>query len=207
MRRELPLAISFIIGLLVTVEFFFNIKVLQDWSKEIQNWGIIVAAFALGLASVNLLRIHAGNIRTRRENWPFSIALIVALLFMAGLGVAQSANHPTYKFWFDNLFSPCQATVYAMTAFYISSAAYRAFRIRTFEASVLLVSAAILMLGRAPVGELIFSGFPKWADFLVDVVNMSGQRGMMIGAGIGAISGGLRILLGIERGHIGGSSA
>jgi hypothetical protein len=188
-------------------EFFFNIPLLQTWSKEVQNWGVIVAAFALGLASVNLLRVHINNIANKRDNWQYSIALLAALIFMSVLGVWRSANDVTYKFWFDNLFSPCQATVYAMTGFYISSAAYRAFRIRTFEASVLLISAAIVMLGRAPVGELIFKDFPAWADWIVNVVNMAGQRGMMIGAGIGAIASGLRVLLGIERGAFGGSGS
>jgi hypothetical protein len=207
MRSEVPIAVSFIVGFLLVGDFFLNIKPLQDFAKEIQNWGIIVAAFALGLASFNLLRIHGNHIIRKNDSWPYSAALIVTLVGMAGLGVAQSANHPTYKFWFDNLFSPCQATVYAMTGFYISSAAYRAFRIRTVEASVLLISAAIVMLGRAPVGELMFKGFPDWANWLVNVVNMAGQRGMMIGAGIGAIASGLRVLLGIERGHMGVGSS
>ncbi len=60
------------------------------------------------------------------------------------------------------------------------------------------------MLGKAPVGELMWSQFPTVSNWIFDVPTMVGQRAIMIGSAIGAFATALRILLGLERGHLGG---
>ena len=207
MRRELPIALTAICGLLMIGDFFLNVQFLHDAAKIVQSGGVILAAFSLGLASFNLLRIHGGNVQKQRSNWIYSLILVAALIVTVALGLSKGPSSPTYKYWYDNVLSPCSATVYAMTAFYITSAAYRAFRARSLEATLLLVTAAVLMLGNAPIGEMIFGGFPKWASWIMNVVNMAGQRGILIGSGIGAIAGGMRTILGIERSQVGGTSS
>lgn len=198
----------FLTGLLIITAFFFTSKPLSQASKTIQSWGVIVSAFALGIAAVNLIQVHVKKIaRSKEMDWLYSGALLVALAGMALLGVIKGPANKTYMFWFDALFNPGQATVYAMTGFYIASAAFRAFRIRSIEAAILLVSAAFVMLGNVSVGEAMWKGFPVVGKWLMDVPNLAGQRGMMIGAGIGGIAGGLRVLLGIEKSYLGGSGS
>ncbi|QUL98286.1 MAG: hypothetical protein IMF26_09700 [Candidatus Fermentithermobacillus carboniphilus] len=208
MKRELPIAVAFVVGVLMIVSFFFTSKPLSNAAEIVQDWGVIVSAFALGLASVNLIQIHAKKIaRGKGLDWLYSGSLIVSMIGMALLGIIKGPTHKTYQFWFDALFVPGQATVYAMTGFFIASAAYRAFRVRNVDAAILLVSAAILMLANVPIGERLWSQLPAVGDWLMDVPNLAGQRGMLIGAGIGGIASGLRVLLGIERSYLGGSSS
>ncbi len=73
-------------------------------------------------------------------------------------GVHVSQEGSLFSWMFFYIFTPLSATMFALLAFFVASASYRAFRIRNFEATLLLVSGIILMLGRVPAGSLI----PGW---------------------------------------------
>lgn len=207
MKREVPLVISLVTGVIIVLDYFFQVGTgtasLANVSREVQNWVLIVAAFALALAAVNLLRIHSTNIRMKKPGWYNSAALILTLVVMSAIGILKGTNDPLYRYWYTGFLVPVDATIFSLLAFYITSAAYRAFRARNIDATVLLVTAFIVMMGRAPVGELIWKSVPSVTNWFMDYPNMAGQRGIMIGAAIGALSLGLRILVGLERSYLG----
>lgn len=95
------------------------------------------------------------------------------------------------------------ATMFSMLAFFIASAAYRAFRARTVPSAILLATAVIVMLGRIPMGQYIYDALPSWANWIMMVPSVAVQRGIIIGAALGAASMSLRILVGIERTYLG----
>jgi hypothetical protein len=99
---------------------------------------------------------------------------------------------------------PLEATVMALLGFYITYAAYRAFRIRSLEATVMMLSAAIVILGSDSFGGWLTGGhLTTWADFDNRVLNSGMQRGLLIGIGVAAIAASLRIMLGLEKGILG----
>jgi len=73
-------------------------------------------------------------------------------------GPHVSKEGSLFSLIYKKMFTPLSATMFALLAFFVASASYRAFRIRNFEATLLLVAGIILMIGRVPVGELV----PWW---------------------------------------------
>jgi len=208
MKSSTPyVALTFIVAFLLIIDFFIPGLNLTTITQEIQNWAVIIAAFALGLAAVNLTRIHGRRISLRRENWINSILLLFFLFYMIIVGIGLGTEHELYAFGFDNILTPLGSTMYAMLAFWIASAAYRSFIARSVEATILLISAALVMIGNAPIGNTIWTKFPEIGSWLTSVPNTAAMRGIMIGAAIGAIAFGIRIMLGIERGYLGSDNS
>jgi len=205
LRKEGPVAVGFIVGLVVIIVTYFSAKPLVAIKGELDQWYLIATAFAVAVGLVNLVQIHMRKIQHKREGWGYSIVLIagIAGFLLFGLTVS-SAGDPKFQWMYNTTIVPMNATMYSILVFYIASAAYRAFRIRTGEAAVLLVAAVIVMLGRVTIGEMISPMLPKWTSWIMNVPNTAGMRAITIGATLGGISQALRVLIGIERGHLGG---
>lgn len=58
------------------------------------------------------------------------------------------------------------------------------------------------MLGETPLGDL-FGGLGRFAGWLLRVPATGAYRAIQIGATLGALATALRVLLGIERAHLG----
>ncbi len=218
MRKEIPLAITLVVGIICMLSGIttgnipgLGISFPGLFKDYVSPWMTIVSAFALGLASINLLVVHSRNVQRKRDNWVYSVVLIVTLILFGGIRAfveltAQEGASLVYERMYTYILSPLMAGQWAFLGFYVASASYRAFRARNLDATVLLISAVLVMLGAAPVGAVIWKQFPNIQQWLLNVPNMTGQRGIVIGAAIGSFVTGLRVLLGLERGHLGGGA-
>ncbi len=65
-------------------------------------------------------------------------------------------------------------------------------------------SAILVMLSKVGIGQLIWSQIPVIGNWIMAVPNTAGMRGIVIGSCLGAVGVSLRIMLGLERGHLGG---
>lgn len=211
MKKEIPVAICFILAVFyVIANYVTGVPLLETMKKTLDEWYLVIAAWMVLVGTINLTQIHGRRVTSKKEGWFFSAWLILCLFGMMffGIFVAKNANHVGWKFMYNQLIAPMNATVYATIVFYIGSAAYRSFRVRSVEASILLVTAVIMMLGRVPLGRMLLGGNPAFgtmADWILNVPNSAGMRGIQVGACLGGLATALRIALGIERGHLGGT--
>ena len=114
---------------------------------------------------------------------------------------------------FDWIYMPLKSTLFALLAFFVASAAYRAFRLRSWEASLLLVAAFVVLIGRTPFGVMLTAWLPDMLHFLrldelslwiMKVPNTAGWRSILIGISLGVVAMSLRLILGIEHAVLGG---
>ena len=205
MRRQVPLVITFVTGMLMIVAYFIPHHPFSDLRELFNKWFIVIAAFALILGVLNLIKVNAQKIQRKRPGWGYSAVLLIAFAVTTITGLFWGMDRDTvFDFIFRNMFVPLDATMFSLLAFFVASASYRAFRARTSEAALLLVAATLVMLGRVPLGSYIWPKFPALANWIMDFPNMAGQRAIMIGIALGTVSMSLRIILGVERSYLGG---
>lgn len=221
MKREIPLAITFIAGLVMMIQYYspridyaggmFGARGLGD---TFLSWFNIITVFAFVLGVVSMLGVNGGKIIKKQPGWGYNALLIVSFFVTLGFGVFQGTGQGTAFYWiFQYVYGPLQSTMYALLAFFIASAAFRAFKARTLEATLMLGTAFIVMLGRVPIGDFLWNTMAlnhivplntlldRW---IMETFNSAGQRAILLGASVGAISVSLKILLGIERSYLGG---
>ena len=217
-RKELPIVITALCALLMICAYFFKIPEAKSASTTVQTWMLVMVNFSVVVGFVMVIRMHKRRIDKRQpgdKSWLYSVWLIVLLIAYVLLGIygvestrtAAPTNDWTFNWVYSNAVVALDSAMYSLLAFFIASASFRAFKARTKEAGVLLISGAITMLYNAPAGSAIFGplapSFNDLGDWILNVPNMAGFRGILIGAAVGAISLGIRVLTGRERGYLG----
>jgi hypothetical protein len=214
-KREVPLFLTAVIGLFMILSFFVPHQIVSVPADFLQQCAVIVVAFGYVLGGANVLKVNFDGIYKRQPGWTYKLVLVLALIITVAIGLAEGRqwqNPHSGSMWiYDHLYSPMQGTLFALLSFYIASAAFRAFRIRTTEAGLLAVAALIVMLGRVPIGDYLTSWIPvKWLQlsavqqWIMDNPQNAAKRAILMGAAMGVMATGLRVILGIERSYLGG---
>lgn len=183
----------------------------------------VLSGILLGLGVYSLLRVHGTRVTRRQTNWFYSLILLIAIPIMATvlLTVFSADNEYTLApFWreardylFLNAYSAMDSAMFSLIAFFIISAAYRAFRLRSVEASILMITALVVLLGLLPFGQMLTQGIPSEgvlgsfkieniSQWVLQVISSPALRAIEFGIGVGVLAMSLRIWLNLERGAL-----
>ena len=216
-KKQIPLTIVFVTGMLTLMSYYVPHKTSVNFIETMNKWENIVVAFAFLLGLVSLFFSHYNKISRKADGWGYSIFVFIGFLAMTvpayvsgGKQMVDGALTPlgwAYKFIYTSL----SGTMFAVLAFYIVSTAYRSFRIKSRQAFVLFVAAFIMILGKVPLGQIIWDSALGWTgqqvsdviEWIMQVPAVAGKRGIMIGISIGAIVTSLKIIFGIEKQYMG----
>jgi len=214
MKREIPLFVTAAVGLFMILSFFVPHQAVSVPADFLQQSAIIIVAFGIVLGGANLLRVNLEAVVRRQPGWTYKLVLIAGLVVTVALGLIEGRDFQaagTRSTWiYDQVYSSMSSAMFALLAFFIASAAFRAFRIRTTEAALLAVAALIVMMGRVPLGGVLTAGLPHelrietLAQWILDVPQNAANRAILIGAALGVMATGLRVILGIERSYLSG---
>jgi hypothetical protein len=203
-----------VIGLFMILSVFVPHHVVSVPADFLQQCAVIVVAFGYVLGGANALTVNLSAIARRQPDWPYKVVLVVTLVFTVLVGLKEGRHWQDEKtvsmFLYNQVYSPMQGTMFALLAFFIASAAFRAFRVRTLEAGLLAAAALIVMLGRVPIGDQMTAWLPEplrlgsVQDWIMNVPQNAAKRAVLMGAALGVMATGLRVILGIERSYLGG---
>lgn len=214
LKRKLPLFFCFIMGITMIFQFFIPME--NPLYKEIEDlstkWIQIISSFALVIGLVSLVRINFQKVLRFYNDWPYALILLIGFFVTSFYGLRDGFEGKQFDFIFNYMYVPMQSTMFSILAFFVASAAFRAFRAKTREATLLLTAAIIVMLGRVELGSVIWSYIPIVSSY-IDVSDISqwinqvfttaGQRAILLGASLGYIAASFKILLGIETSYFG----
>jgi len=214
MMNLLPVVLTAIVGILIILSFFIPHPIVAEPAQVLQDWAIVIVASGYVLGAANVYKINGEAAIKQQKDWIYKWVLLGSMTGMMVIGFFFSGgtqflgDGSPFKWAYDYLYVPMQATMFSLLAFFIASAAFRAFRIRTVDAALLAVAALVVMVGRVPIGNLMTHGLPEsiqlptMANWLLEWPQNAAKRGIAIGAGLGVMATGLRIILGIERSHM-----
>lgn len=244
MKRTVPLVITGVTGFVLLAAYF--VPPFEGWGDAAMTWFNILAAVAFVLGGGNLIKLNLAKISARQAGWGYAAVTLAAFLVtvvvgLLKIGVPPNERHPEYSwsgeylaegsaFWwlFDFIVTPLNQAMFALLAFFVASAAFRAFRIKNVEATVLLATAFVILLGRTYAGVWLTDGLPdapvaaaeghpvsdagRWlsmlrieyvADAIYNVFNLAGMRAIKIGIALGIVATSLKVLLGVDRSYLG----
>jgi len=210
LRRQLPLLITLVTGLLFVAQYYVPHPASEQMLTSATKWLQIIGGFALILGVTSLFHQHAVKIRRQEAGWGYSLVLYVGMLGTIAIGLWANGKESVegtmtaFGWIYNYMMVPLQGTMFAILAFFIASAAYRSFRAKSREAAVLLVAAMIVMMGRVPLGEYLIPLSGDVSSWILNVLNASVRRAILIGVSLGAIALSFKIIFGVERSYLGG---
>ncbi|HUT74799.1 MAG TPA: hypothetical protein VM221_08195 [Armatimonadota bacterium] len=239
-KKRVVVFMTFVAGLFYTLEFYLPEKsAIFFWRPSHTNpftpmldpvgaATSVIFGFTFFLGAFSLSLVHGKHIAARRPGYYNSIAFFVAFAAMAAFGLWQAyapkailvhdhwglrnlSVRQVYDYLFISTYVPLGAALFSVLAFYMATAAFRAFRVRSAEAGFMMVAAFICMLGQVPLGMWVTHHLPMTgplshlrteaiANWILGVFSMAGLRAVGFGILVGGLAMSLRLWLNLERG-------
>ena len=172
----------------------------------IVNWGIVVEAFALGIGTISIVRLHGRRISESKGYDRFLSAwllITLAVFIVVGLGTGEFSKSSQYTWIYQTFYQPISSTMYASLCFYVSYTCYRMLRLRSIDGLMFALSAFIVILGNTPLFASTLTSTFYLREWLYSILISGPYRAIRITVGIGAVILGIRTLLGLETGYLG----
>ncbi len=196
LRNQLPQIIITVLALVAIVPFFIDIPVLNDFSVLVQRMVVPMVSLALAIGGLDLLLRNYKKFQNKAGGWKYTPVLFVTFIFFFFVTAIPNIEHSIY---YIPTVGALNEAIWGMVSLFMASMAYRGFRAKNSTSLAFTISAIIVFIANAPIGEAIWPGAPAARDWIMSVINMSAMRALSIGIGLGILAYGLRVLSGNER--------
>jgi hypothetical protein len=201
-RTYLVRALIIICMVVTLASWYFVSPPIDAIANELSIWNMNISTFTLFVGLATILSRYVEGIRNRSENWLLMIYGTVLIVVWVIFGTITGIYADVYQIAFLSTKITLHIAILGQLIFFMTSAAYRLFRIRTFRTALYALCTLVLVLCNSP---LLLGPFPivdKISFWLMNNPSMAGSRALMLTGGIGGAVLGIRILLGLEKGAL-----
>ena len=197
--KQKEFAVILFVAPLLFILFNYYTGIAGPAATELINWGAYLWNFSMIIGTYSMFRKHLMTITEKQKDWPYSVIMFAS--FFVYFGTSYFLKD-TFQWILDYVQNPIMLTIW-VGAFTTFTMLFRGARTRNWIGMLLLISSIITVLRMAPVGEVIWTGFPVIGTWLNTVPNAAVMRAITIGMGIGLIATMVRELLGKETHYLG----
>ena len=202
-KIQLPVYLTALFIFLSVVEHFFPMPgVVTNFNITMRSFVTVVTAAAFMLGIIFLTISHAKTISEQKSGWYYNLFYVAALLITIAFGLIGVRNE-SFLWIYNNMTAPIGAALYSLTAFYITSAAFRVFRARNWNAAILLVCGFIVLTMLIPIGAILLPPVVPIGEWLRSFPSSAGFRGMIMGTSLGVMGLAVRVFTGRQKEHLG----
>lgn len=160
----------------------------------------LLAASALLVGGLNLLRVHLSRLKARQPGWPYSAALVLSLLSVLVVIGFRGPVSAASLWVFNYIHIPLEASLVILAGIILlSSGAGVIVRRLDLYSVVFFLSVLVALLGAVTL--------PGWSTIHLDTLRTwinqvfvtSGARGLVLGIALGVVVAGIRMLLAADR--------
>jgi len=206
LKSPVSTAIAIGVGIIVLAGYFIpsfvNIRFI------LLRTGLVLAAVALLVGIINLITVHIKKLGADSENSGYSLILVIALLATLIIGIIDMVQtylvgKPNFQMtsWiFTNIQLPIETSLLAVTAVSLTYAAASILRKRMDLFSIVFFFVVLLvLLGSFSIPPATLPFLHVIRDWILRVPALGGARGLLLGIALGAITTGIRVLMGTDR--------
>jgi hypothetical protein len=216
-KRLIATLIAGAAGVIVLIDFAGAINLTDQAARVLVDWAALLAALALLVGLLSVAAGHFMRVLGKRPDWGYSLVLLISMLLVVvtgtligivpnpggGVNVVMlpgSLIEQPIRDVFRAFYQPLAGSFLALLAFFSLSAALRSLRRRTLDAVVIIVVAlVVLALAAIPQAQALLGSGVGWIS---DYVALAGARGLLLGAALGAVVAGVRVLLGFDQPYL-----
>ncbi len=191
---RLPVVIALIFGWLTLIGLLF----WPELGNVVLGWAALLAAAALLLGVANLALVHLK--RARRNFYSVALLISMALVFALAISDALGLTDNYVAGVFNLVQVPLEAGLASLLAFFLLFIGFRLLqKRRSMWSALFLLSALFTLIARGPLPAGLHELLDPARQLFETLFVSAGVRGILIGVALGAITLGVRLLIGLER--------
>lgn len=197
---KLSVLIVIVSGVIVLIGYFIKFPFLMTIRSLFLEWALILAAIALFVGVINLVKVHWKKVRLHEKGWLNSLVLLLTLFVVVVIGGYFGPTTNASLWIFNNIQIPIETSLMALLSVVLAYILARLLgRRKSFFNIVFLGTVLFVLLGTVTISGFTIPGLAVIKDWIVQVPSVAGARGIILGVALGTIATGVRILTGYER--------